>query len=44
MMASLPCESTQKLLSNDAHIIFLRKRAMSDDAIIAMEKYSKIAF
>jgi hypothetical protein len=44
MMASLPCESTQKLLSNDAHIVLLPKKVMEHDAIITMEKYSKIAF
>jgi hypothetical protein len=35
-MSSLPCESTQQMLSNDIHIVLLPKKAMGEDAIIAM--------
>ena len=33
MMASLPCESTQKLLSDETHIILLPKKAIVHDGI-----------
>ena len=36
MMPLLPCESTQKLLSDDTHIVLLPKEAMRHDTIIAM--------
>ena len=39
--AMVPFESTQKMLSNDAHIVLLPKKAMHPGAI---QKYSKNAF
>ena len=36
MMSSLPCESTQKMLSDDDQSHMLPKKASGDDAIIAM--------
>jgi hypothetical protein len=44
MMPSLPCKSTQKMLSDDTHIVLLPKEAMGHAGIIAMLMYSKIAF
>jgi hypothetical protein len=48
MMASFPCESTQKMLQKDTHIIYFQKRQllmMPSDAPVTctMRKYSKIA-
>ena len=40
---SCPWENTQKLLSDDPHIVLLPKKAIDCDTIIAMGKYSKIA-
>ena len=44
MMQSLPCESTQKTLSDDPHIVLWPKKAISLDAITPKWKYSKNAF
>ena len=43
-MPSWQCKSTQKMLSNDTHVVLLPKKAMGHNTIMTMQTYSKNAF